>query len=81
MREGEIGRTCSENIQLENRSKSQTKHVAETSKNEDTHRRITHQLAFGNVWSVFVLLNLNAPRFFNIGTGVSLLSRERFLYI
>ena len=28
-----------------------------------------------------VTINLWAPRFFYIGTGVSLLSRERFLYI
>ena len=32
----------------------------------------------GNVWYCF---NLQAPRFLYIGTGVSLLSRERFLYI
>ena len=29
----------------------------------------------------FCPINLYAPRFFYIGTGVSLLSRERFLYI
>jgi hypothetical protein len=29
----------------------------------------------------FVLINIQAPRFLYIGTGISLLSRERFLYI
>ena len=30
---------------------------------------------------LFWCVKLSAPRFFYIGTGVSLLSRERFLYI
>jgi len=37
--------------------------------------------SFVNIYSKFMIINLQAPRFFYTGTGVSLLSRERLLYI
>ena len=39
------------------------------------------KLMYSRLTLVRISINLQAPSFFYIGTGVSLLSRERFLYI